>query len=450
MLRPPRARSEDPLAEPVRFVDERLGAATLIKKAMAYVFPDHWSFLLGEIALYAFIMLIATGVYLALFFVPSHGDAVYHGSYGPLQGVTGSEAYISTVRLSFDVPAGLLVRQAHHWAALLFIGAIIIHLMRVFWTGAFRKPRELNWIVGVTMLMLAILEGFAGYSLPDDLLSGMGLAIAYGVALSIPGIGGQLGVLIFDGRYPGGADFWPRLYIAHVFIVPAILAVLIAVHLAIIMRQHHAQFPGPGRRERNVVGTPTWPGYALRSLGWFALVAAVIMLLGGLIQINPVYQWGPFETWRSTNGAQPDWYLGWLIGAMRLMPNWELRFGGQTWIPNPFFGGALFPLVCFSILYAWPWLEQRFLTRDFRRHDLLDRPRDNPLRTAIGAGFFAGVFAVFIAGSADRILVATGIAYTTQIWIFRGVAVIGPFVVGRITYNICRELRDTGRHPLRR
>jgi ubiquinol-cytochrome c reductase cytochrome b subunit len=446
----PRERGEDdPLARPVAFVDQRLGTTPLLKKAMAYVFPDHWSFLLGEIALYAFVMLIATGTYLALFFVPSHGETVYHGSYAPLQGATGSEAYMSTVRISFDVPAGLLMRQAHHWAANIFIAAILIHLMRIFWTGAFRKPRELNWIVGVTMLMLAIVEGFAGYSLPDDLLSGMGLAIAYAVAVSLPLIGGQAALLLFDGRYPGGEDFWPRLFIAHVFIFPMIIAALIAVHLAIIMRQHHSQFPGPGRRERNVVGTPLWPGYALRTLGWFAMVCAVIMLLGGLVQINPVFQWGPYETWRSTNGAQPDWFLGWLIGGLRLMPGWELRFGGHTWIPNPFFGGALFPLVCFAVLYIWPWFEQRFITKDFRRHDLLDRPRDNPLRTAIGAAFFAWVFVVFAAGSADRLLVAAGFSYVGQIWFFRIAAFVAPLIVGRMTYVICRELRDTGRHPLR-
>src|SRR3954447_6701726 len=195
-------------------------------------------------------LLIATRTYLAVFFVPSHGATVYHGSFEPLQGATGSEAYMSTVRISFDVPAGLLIRQAHHWAANIFIAAIIIHLMRVFWTGPFRKPREINWVIGVTMLLLAILEGFAGYSLPDDLLSGMGLAIAYAVALALPLIGGQLGTLVWDGRYPGSDVFWGRLYIAHVFIIPVIIGALIAVHLAIIMRQHHAQFPGPGRRER--------------------------------------------------------------------------------------------------------------------------------------------------------------------------------------------------------
>ncbi len=449
LLRRPRRR-ERGLADPVAFVDERLGASSLLKATMDYVFPDHWSFLLGEIALYSFVILIATGTYLALFFVPSTAETVYHGSYVPLQGLHASEAYVSTVGLSFDVPAGLLIRQTHHWAANLFIAAIVIHMARIFFTGAFRKPRELNWLVGLTMLAMGLLEGFLGYSLPDDLLSGMGLIIGYGVALSLPGIGGQLSTLVWDGRFPGSDAFWPRLYIGHVFVVPAIIAVLITIHLAQIARQHHAQFPGPGRREANVVGTPMWAGYALRSLGWLAAVAAVLVLLGGLVQINPIFQWGPYETWRSTNGAQPDWYLGWLIGALRLVPPLEPRFGGHTWIPNPFWGGALFPLVCFGVLYAWPWIEQRFITRDFRRHDLLDRPRDNPGRTAFGAAFFAWVFLAFFAGSSDRVLVTIGFSYEGQVWFWRFGIWIIPLLVGWFTLRLCRQLRDTGEHPWRR
>jgi ubiquinol-cytochrome c reductase cytochrome b subunit len=425
----------------VRFVDQRAGAAPFVRKALRYVFPDHWSFLLGELALYAFVVLVATGIYLTLFFEPSMSEGVYHGGYAPLQGATASDAYLSVMRLSFDVPAGLLIRQTHHWAALLFVAAIVVHVMRVFFTGAFRKPRELNWVVGVTMLGVAVLEGFLGYSMVDDLLSGMGLAIAYSVALAIPLAGGQLGTLLWDGRFPGGEDFLPRLFIAHVLLIPALLATLIAVHLAIIVRHHHAQFPGPGRRERNVVGTPLWAGYALRSLGWLAATAAVLVLLGGLVQINPIWQWGPYEPWQSTNGAQPDWYLGWLIGALRIMPPLEPRFAGHTWIANPFFGGLLFPTFCFALLYVWPWLEQRFLTRDLRRHDLLDRPRDNPLRTAIGSAFFAWICLVFIAGAADRVFVAIGISYAGQVWAFRIAMILVPPVVGAIAYRICRELQ---------
>ena len=197
----------DPLAEPVRFIDERTAAAPQMRKLMRYLFPDHWSFLLGEVALYAFVVLIATGIYLTLFFDPSTAKTVYHGAYAPLDGVRVSDAYKSVVDISFSDKAGLLIRQTHHWAADVFVAAILMHLMRVFFTGAFRKPRELTWIVGLILLFTALLEGYMGYSLVDDLLSGMGLAIGYGVGLSIPVIGGPAMLAIFGAPFPGGPSF---------------------------------------------------------------------------------------------------------------------------------------------------------------------------------------------------------------------------------------------------
>src|SRR5438270_499663 len=431
-----------------RWNEQRVGAAKGIKWVLRYVFPDHWSFLLGEIALYAFIVLVGTGIFLALYYEPGDSQVIYHGPYTLLQGEQMSVAYCSVLDLSFSVPAGLLFRQAHHWAADIFVAAIVLHLVRIFFTGAYRKPRDLNYYIGLTMLMLSILEGFAGYSLVDDLLSGMGLAIAYSVAFSIPGIGAQLGYLVWGRPFPGSSSFLPRLEVIHVFLIPAALAVLISVHLAVIMRQHHSQFPGPGRRERNVVGTPLWPAYALRSLGLMLAVAAVLFLLGGLVQINPIWQWGPFHPYLSENGAQPDWYVGWLIGALRLMPNFEPSIGGYTPVPNPFWGGALFPLFVFAAMYAWPWLERRF-TRDHRRHDLLDRPRDRPIRTAIGAAFLTWVVIIFAVGSTDRLFFRLHIDYEAQIHFWRiGVWVL-PIVVFFITRSVCRSLQRSQVHPLR-
>jgi quinol---cytochrome-c reductase cytochrome b subunit len=432
----------------VHWIDERMGASPALKKALRYVFPEHWSFMLGEIALYSFVVLLGTGTFLAFFFQSSTSETTYTGSYAPLKGETVSLAYDSTLRLSLDVPAGLLMRQTHHWAALIFVAAIVVHLLRVFFTAAFRKPRDVNWAVGVTMLMLAVLEGFVGYSMPDDLLSGMGLAIAYGVALSVPLIGGNLAFLLWGGEYPGTNDFTTRLLIAHVFILPALIATLIAVHLISVMRQHHTQFAEPGRTERNVVGAPLWPGYALRSLGLLCLVTAVLFLMGGLIQINPIWQWGPYEPDLGTNGAQPDWFLGWLIGGLRLMPGFDVSFWGHTWIPNPFWAGALFPLVTFAILYAIPWLDRR-LTRDRRQHNLLDRPRENPQRTALGAAFFTWVALVFFAGSADRILINFGIPYESQVWFGRAAVFLAPLIAYLITLRICRELLRSRARPLR-
>jgi ubiquinol-cytochrome c reductase cytochrome b subunit len=431
-----------------RSAEQRVGLAAGVKWAMRYVFPDHWSFLLGEIALYSFLVLVGTGIFLTLYYVPSDSQVIYHGSYPLLQGEQMSEAYRSVLSLSLNVPAGLLFRQVHHWAADVFIASIVLHLARVFFTGAYRKPRDLNYFIGLTMLMLAILEGFAGYSLGDDLLSGMGLAIAYSVAMAIPFIGGQLATLIWGGPFPGGDSFLTRLEIVHVLLIPGALAVLITIHLAMIMRQHHSQFPGPGRRELNVVGTPMWPAYALRSVGLMLAVAGVLFLLGGLVQINPIWQWGPYHPYLSENGAQPDWYIGWLIGALRLMPNWELVIAGRTVIPNPFWGGAAFPLFVFGVLFTWPSIERK-LTRDVRRHDLLDRPRDRPIRTAMGAAFLSWVVIVFAVGSTDRIFYRMGVSYTEQIHVWRvGIWMI-PILVFFLTRSACRSLQRSGAHPLR-
>ena len=435
----------DPILEPVRFIDERTAAAPFLKKALRYVFPDHWSFLLGEVALYCFIVLIGTGIYLALFFEPSTAHTVYHGPYTPLDGRSMSVAYRSVLDISFTYKAGLLMRQTHHWAADVFVAAIVIHVIRVFFTGAFRKPRELTWIIGLTLLFVSFLEGYLGYSLVDDLLSGMGIAIGYGVGLSLPVIGGPMTLLIFGAPFPGNASFWSRMYIAHVLLVPLLLATLIGIHLALIAARHHTQFrESPRHTEKRVIGVPMFPGQAPRSLALMFGTFAVLFLLGGLIQINPIWQWGPFEPYLATNGAQPDWYLGWLIGALRLMPSFDLRIGHFTLIPNPFWGGALFPLFVLGVLLAFPWLERK-LTGDHRFHNLADRPRDAPNRTAFGIAFLFWVFAIFGFGAGDRILVLWGIPYNTQLTIFRiGIWVI-PVILFLVVRRICRELQASDR-----
>jgi ubiquinol-cytochrome c reductase cytochrome b subunit len=432
----------------VKWFDDRLGAAPFLRKALRYVFPDHWSFMLGEIALYAFVVLVATGIYLTFFFEPSNRLTVYTGGYGPLHGLEVSQAFDSVMRISFDTNAGLMIRQTHHWAADVFLAAITVHLLRVFFTGAFRKPRDVNWYIGVTMLGLALVEGFFGYSLVDDLLSGQGIAIAYSVAMSIPGVGADVSFLFFGGQFPTGHDLFPRMYILHVLVVPIVLATLIAAHLGIIMRQHHSQFPGPGRTERNVVGTPMWPGYAVRSIGLMLAVAGVLFLLGGLVQTNPIWEWGPYHTWLSTNGAQPDWYLGWLIGSLRLVLPFEPQIGSATIVPNPFWGGALFPTLVFGFMYSWPAIERR-ITRDWRRHDLLERPRDNPMRTAVGAAAFTWVAIVFVAGSLDQVYFRLNVPYEGQVWFWRFGVFVLPAVVFFLVRRVCRDLRATETHPLR-
>jgi ubiquinol-cytochrome c reductase cytochrome b subunit len=423
----------------VRFLDSRLRLSSPVRRALAKVFPDHWTFMFGEIALYSFVVLVLTGVFLALFFEPSIADRVYHGAYRPLEGERTSAAYASTVALSFDVRAGLVIRQAHHWAALVFIGAIVLHLARIFFTGAFRKPREINWLVGVTMLTLALLNGFTGYSMPDDLLSGIGLRIAYSVVESIPVLGGWLAFLAFGGEFPADQTV-PRLFVVHVFVVPALLAGLIALHMLILVRQKHSQFPAPGRGEQNVVGSRLWPSYTMRTLALFAAVFAVLFALGGLFQINPVWIYGPYDPARATSPAQPDWYVAWEEGALRLFPAADFRVFGYL-VSSPFIPGVVLGGLTFLALYAWPFLEAR-VTGARAPHQLLDRPRDHPAR--LGAGVAALVFySVLVAASGDDVIARTfHVPVTGLVWTFRVLVLVLPIAAGMVAYFLARALRS--------
>jgi len=424
----------------VRYLDTRTATTPIVRKALRYLFPDHWSFLLGELALYAFIVLVATGIYLTFFFVDSTRDVVYHGPYLPLQGQHMSEAYRSVLNISTTVKAGLLIRQTHHWAANVFIAAIVLHLFRVFFTGAYRKPRGLIYAIGVTMLMLTLLEAYMGYSLVDDLLSGMGLVIGYSVGLSLPFVGANLMSWLFHGPFPGQASLWPRMYVAHVFLFPVLIGSLLTVHLLLVAMRHHTQFrQTTSESEHAVRGVPTFPGQTPRSLGLLFGTAGVLFLLGGLVQINPIWLWGPYHTYASTNGAQPDWYLGWLIGGLRLVPSIDVTVGRYTLFPNPFWGGAAFPLVVFGFLYFWPAIERK-VTGDDGFHNLLERPRDNPMRTAVGIGMATWVLLVFIAGSSDRVYVWLNVSYTSQIEIYRVLVFVIPLVAAAIAHRVCEEL----------
>jgi ubiquinol-cytochrome c reductase cytochrome b subunit len=420
-----------------RWIDTRLGAAKIARSALNKVFPDHWSFMIGELGLYCFIVLVLTGVYLTFFFDPSPREVIYTGSYEPLRGVQMSEAYRSGLELSFDVRAGLVMRQIHHWAALLFLASISVHLARVFFTGAFRRPRELNWIIGCTLLILALLNGLFGYSLLDDQLSGTGLRIVYSVALSIPLVGTWVTSLFFGGEFPG-PDVIQRLYVIHILIVPAVIAILLTAHLGILVRQKHTQLPGPGRREDNVVGERVWPTYAAKALGLFFLTSAVLSFLGGVFQINPIWIYGPFDPAQVSAASQPDWYMGWLDGALRIMPGWEIRFAGFE-IPNPFFPGILLAGLMFTLLFAWPFLEAR-VTGDYAEHNLLDRPRQRPVRTALGAGTIAFCVVCFLAGAADVLAATFGLSVNAILWTFRFLVLLLPPVVGWMVHRLCREL----------
>jgi ubiquinol-cytochrome c reductase cytochrome b subunit len=429
-----------------RWVDDRLGVSKFAKSALDKIFPDHWSFMIGEIAMYCFVILILTGSYLTFFFNASERDTVYHGSYKPLEGVHMSEAYRSVIDLSFKVRAGLVMRQIHHWAAIVFLAAIVVHLCRIFFTGAFRRPREINWIVGVTLLLLAMGNGFTGYSLPDDLLSGTGLRIAYSIVLSIPLVGAWMGFLLFGGNFPGAAII-PRLFIIHVLFIPALIAVVLTAHLAILWHQKHTDFPAPGKTEDTITGSRLWPQYMAKSLALFCFVLAVLGGLGGLAQINPVWLYGPYQPAAVSAGSQPDWYIGWLEGALRVFPNFEIRAFHHT-IANPFFPGVLLPGITFGLLYAWPFLEQR-MTKDRDAHNLLDRPRDRPVRTAFGVATLSFYVVLFLAGGTDVLASTFSLSLQTVIRLFQVSLLVMPVVSGWIAWRICRELSKQQVHPIK-
>jgi ubiquinol-cytochrome c reductase cytochrome b subunit len=414
-----------------RWFDDRLRASSFAHHALNKAFPDTWSFMLGEIALYCFVILVLTGTFLTFFFSPGNHLIVYHGSYAPLDGVRMSEAYASLLRICFDVRGGLVMRQMHHWAANLFVAAIVVHMMRIFFTGAFRRPREINWIVGVTLLLLGIFNGFTGYSMPDDLLSGTGLRIAYSVALSVPFVGTWIAFLIFGGEFPAG-DILRRLEITHIMIVPGVLVALIGVHLAVLWHQKHSQYPEPGRTETNVVGSKLFPTYAAKSVGLFFAITAVVGLFAGLFQINPIWLYGPFNPSAVSSPSQPDWYLGWLEGALRLFPNWEIRAFGHS-IPNLFFPAVVLPGVTFMLLYLWPFLERR-LTGDRFEHQLLDLPREHPVRTAIGTTAFTFYAVLLLAGSNDIVAKLSRSPVNVVTWTFRIAVLALPLLVGAVTY----------------
>ena len=431
----------------LKWIDERLGAAHWARKGLKKVFPDHWSFLLGEIALFCFIILLLTGIYLTLFYRPDAAPVIYEGPYQPLHGREMSAAYESVLRLSYEVRAGLVMRQIHHWAALVFVASIVAHMVRVFFTGAFRKPREINWMVGVTLLVLAIGMGFTGYSLPDDLLSGTGLRIAYSAVISIPFVGPYLGFLVFGGEFPTEGII-SRLFVLHVMLLPAIIIGLIVAHLAVLWRQKHTQFAGKGRTESNVVGKSFWPQQFFKSFGLMLLTGAALALLGGLVQINAVWSYGPFDASAVSAPSQPDWYVGWLEGAIRLFPAFEPTILGVT-IPSMLIPAVVIPGIGFTVMALWPIIEQR-VTKDRDAHHILDRPRDRPARSAVGVGGILYVTLLTIAGGNDVLALTFNVPIEAMVWFLRIGLFVIPVIGGFITYRLCTEMQESGAQPARR
>ncbi|SDK38345.1 ubiquinol-cytochrome c reductase cytochrome b subunit [Lentzea albidocapillata subsp. violacea] len=425
--------------------DERYHAASGLRKQLNKVFPTHWSFLLGEIALYSFIVLLLSGTYLALFFDPSMTEVTYQGSFENLRGIEMSRAFASTLDISFETRGGLFVRQVHHWAALLFMAAIVVHMFRIFFTGAFRKPREINWVIGIVLFMLGAIEGFLGYSLPDDLLSGTGLRVMAALLISFPVVGTWINWLMFGGEFPG-TDIIPMLYTAHILIIPAIILGLIAAHLALVWYQKHTQFPGVGRKETNVVGVRIMPVFAAKGGGFFAIVVGVIAIMGGVFQINPIWNFGPYNPAQISAGSQPDWYMGWTDGLVRIWPAWEFYLGNYT-IPGAFLPFILGLPLLTGIAAVYPWIERK-MTKDYAHHNLLQRPRDVPVRTALGWMAITYFMVLLLMGGNDILAYKFDISLNLTTWMGRIGMLVLPPIAYFVAYRICIGLQRGDREVL--
>ena len=425
------------------YIDERTSISGLVKEVGRKIFPDHWSFMLGEVALYSFVAILLSGTFLTFFFEPSMTEVHYEGSYIPLKGIEMSAAYSSSLDISFDVRGGLLMRQVHHWAALLFIASIGLHLLRIFFTGAFRKPRELNWFIGFVLFILAMAEGFTGYSLPDDLLSGNGLRIIDGMVKAVPIIGTWISYYLFGGEFPG-TDVVPRFFTLHILLLPAILIAALGAHLLLLIINKHTQFAGPGKTNDNVVGVPVMPVFAAKAGGFFFIVFGVIMVIAATVTINPIWNYGPYDPSPVSAGTQPDWYIGFADGALRLAPS-HLDFIVFGYTLSM---GILLPLLVLPIFLGlvafYPFIEA-WVTGDKREHHILDRPRNAPMRTAIGAAGVTFYAVLWAAASSDIMathfrLTIEGVIRTLQIML-----IVAPIIAGVVTRRVCLALQKKDR-----
>ena len=426
------------------YVDERTSISGLVKELGRKIFPDHWSFMLGEVALYSFIVILLSGTFLTFFFQASMVPVIYEGTWVPLKGIEMSASMASTLDLSFDIRGGLLMRQIHHWAALLFVAAIGLHMLRVFFTGAFRKPREINWIIGFVLFILAMAEGFTGYSLPDDLLSGNGLRIIDGMVKGVPVIGTWISYLLFGGEFPG-TDIVGRLYVLHILILPAILVAALGVHMLLLIINKHTQFAGPGRTNDNVVGVPIMPVFAAKAGGFFFIVFGAIALIAATFQINPIWVYGPYDPSPVSAGTQPDWYIGFADGALRLMPS-GLEFvvlGGGTLSLN-----IMIPLLILPIFLAlvafYPFIEA-WITGDKREHHMTERPRNAPTRTAIGAAGVTFYAVLWAAASSDIIATHFKVTIEGVILACQILLIIGPIIAYHVAKRVCLALQKKDR-----
>ncbi len=264
--------------------------------------------------------------------------------------------------------------------------------------------------------------------------------------LAIPLLGTYVSYFVFGGDFPGD-DFIPRLFTVHVLLVPGIILALITAHIFLVVVQKHSQWPGLGRTQHNVVGYKFFPVYMSKAGGFFFLVFGVLALLGGLAQINPVWLFGPYNPTQITAGSQPDWYIGFMDGALRAMPNWESNILGYTISWNILIPAVVIPGIAFTSYALYPFIE-RWVTGDKREHHILERPRDHPTRTGLGILALTFYVVLFIDGGNDIIADKFGLSINGITWTVRGGVILLPPIAFVITRRICLGLQRRDRDKL--
>jgi ubiquinol-cytochrome c reductase cytochrome b subunit len=403
---------------------KRLSAGTrrLVPAALRRDPDDLWAAVFGRIAGYSFAVAVVSGVLLLPFFRPSMATVAYHGSYSKLDGLPVSQAYRSVLAISFDVRGGLLIRQVHHWSADLFVAAICLRLLRVFFRGRFSGRARPDWLIWVTLLPVGMLTAYTGTILPDDGLSGGSLTLITGVLLSVPVIGTHLVMWIFGGALPGhqiiGRDYW-----VHILVLPALAGALLL-----------ASFRPSLRWPRRVRLDPLLP-----------FTCAVLVLLGTIAQINPVWLIGPYQPGSITAGAVPDWYMAFIDGRLRLMPAWELTIAGHPLALGVLIPGLVLPGLFFTALALYPIADRRISGGRPPRGLLPPKPADPANRTAVGMAGVTWYGLLWAAAANDEIAYHLHIPLYTVTWIFRVLVLAGPTLAFLLTRAICHALADQRR-----
>lgn len=421
------------LGLPYRWLDERLHIGRFRRRFLTKAFPVHDSYILGELALFSFATLVITGVFLALFYIPSTSKVIYDGALLNYRGKSLPEAFASVIYITYDLPMGMLIRQVHHWAANIFIASISLHMLRVLFTGAYRKPREVNWIIGIVLINLAIVSAFSGYTLPYDQFAATAATIGYNVFSSPPIVGEYIGNAVFAGGFPSQAAI-PRLYSFHLLLA-ALIAVTIGLHMTVLIKQRHTEPPRAGDPKK-LVGVPLWPNQAFASAMYLFALLAFLFLLGGFLSPHNIAVYGPEDPTTTPTNIAPDWYLMWLFGLLKLVPSaWGITIGGII-IKTEFIGGVLLPGVIWTAIVLLP-----FIDRSEREENFIANPLDRPFPTALGVLIVTFLLSLAIGGQNDRIAAFLGLGIREANLILFAAIILASFLAGALTYAILRRRR---------